>query len=52
MSKKIKKGYELANYNKALEYQNTQSYRIKIKGTDGGDFYEPMSVWGSNEELR
>lgn len=48
LNKKIKAGYEMANYVKALEYEHTQSYRLKVKSSDGHDDYEPMSIWSSN----
>lgn len=38
-NKKIKKGYEMASFTKAVEYENTQSYRIKTKSADGHDDY-------------
>lgn len=48
LNKKIKAGYEMANYVKAVEYEHTQSYRLKMKSSDGHDDYEPMSIWSSN----
>ena len=48
LNKKIKKGYEMASYNKVLEFKESMSYRKK---TSSGE-YEPLEVLGNNEELR
>ena len=38
LNKKIKKGYEMANYDRVLEFKNKQSYMRK---TSDGD-YQPL----------
>jgi hypothetical protein len=47
-NKKVKKGYEMASFEKVLDFKDSQSYRHK-RG-DGG--YEPLGVWSNNEELK
>ena len=48
LNKKVKKGYEMASFNKAMEFKDSQSYR---KRNDEGD-YLPMETCGENAELK
>jgi hypothetical protein len=50
---KIKPGYNIANFQAALEHLFKYSYRKKIvNGLDGGDDYIPLETCGPNSELK
>jgi hypothetical protein len=47
--KKIKPGYQLATFPKAIEYLQTQGYNKKITSSiDGEEEYEPLPTCGDN----
>lgn len=53
LNKKVKKGYELADYSKAVDYLHSMTYRKKVKNpNDNDEEYEPIDTCGPNDELK
>ena len=52
--KRIKKGYELASYDKAVDYLDTRSYRRKMGTSIEGeeDAFEPIPACGGTDDLK
>jgi hypothetical protein len=50
--RKIPPGYELANYNAAIEHWNKMSYSKKCLDRDGEEYYERYSIFDDVSELK
>ena len=52
IKRKVLAGYEMADFDVAVEFLNTQSYRKKISSMDDEPEYEPYGVCDELSQLK